>query len=318
MRVFVTGGSGFVGSYLIPRLVSAGHEVVALGRSASARAAVEKLGAAGVQGDLTDPAGLGAALAGCEVVVHLAAAFEMWGDEDFFYQMNVVGTENLLAAARTAGIRRFVYIGAASVIADGTPAYMVDEEYQPSSDPSDAYSRTKLLAEQRVLAANSPTMISLSLRPPFIWGRGHSMTEAIRSAVASGQWMWIGGGRHAISTIHVENLCAAILASLTTGRGGEIYYVTDGERRSLRDFLTAWMRAEGVVLGARSVPRWMAAASAAVMERIWRLLRLRSAPPITPTMVMMLGAEMSFDDRKARTQLGYQNIITMDEGLNKL
>lgn len=318
MKIFVTGGSGFVGSYLIPRLVEKGYEVVAIARSEESLKKVMAAGALGVKGDITDFESLDHSIAGCDTVVHLAAAFEMWGEETYFYKMNVQGTENLLKAAKKHSIRRFVYVSAASIIANGTPAHMVDETYQPDTLPDEPYSRTKWAAEAKVLASNSPSMTTLALRPPFIWGHGHSMTELMREAVARGRWMWINQGKHSLSTIHVENLCAAIIASLHQGSGGEVYYVTDGETWSVRQFLTAWMQAEGVQLGAQSVPRWLAALFASFMARIWRVFRLRSMPPITPAMVLMLGTELSMTDAKARKVLGYRNMVSIDEGLENL
>ncbi|GAB4511529.1 MAG: NAD-dependent epimerase/dehydratase family protein [Anaerolineae bacterium] len=318
MRVFVTGGSGFLGGYLIPRLVAQGYEVVALARSDAAHKQVEKLGAIGVRGDLTDVESLKRGVQGCDVVVHGAAAFEMWGDESWFYTMNVQGTDNLLLAAQHNTVRRFIYISAASVVSNPQGAHLVDETYQPAQPPQDAYSRTKRMAEQHMLAANSPHLTTLALRPPLIWGQGHSMSAAMREAVDQGRWVWIGGGRHLLATVHVENLCAAVIASLQKGRGGEVYYITDGETRTVRQFLTAWMNADGVQPGARSVPRWMAALSAAVLARLWRMLGLRTTPPLTPSMVAMLGTELSMTDQKARRELEYTNVLSIDEGLRLL
>jgi nucleoside-diphosphate-sugar epimerase len=161
-------------------------------------------------------------------------------------------------------------------------------------------------------------MTTLALRPPFIWGKGHSMIETMRQAVANGRWMWIGGGNHRLSTVHVENLCAAVMSSLDRGTGGEIYFITDGESRNIRQFLTDWMEAEGINLGSRSIPRWMAVVSASILAWGWRVLNLRSMPPITPSMVTMMGTELSLRDQKARDDLGYQHILSIDEGLSAL
>jgi nucleoside-diphosphate-sugar epimerase len=318
MNVFVTGGSGFVGSYLIPYLIERGYEVVALARSQSALAKVETFGAKGLLGDIHDVASLTAAMQGCDVVVHMAAALEMWGDEQMFYEMNVRGTENALRAAQTNGVKRFIYMSAASVVGGGIAAEMVDEGYRLPHLPDDFYSKTKLIAEDRVIAANSPQMVTMALRPPLIWGKGHSMTEGIRAAVAEGRFMWIGGGQHKLSTIHVENLCAATAAAIEQGCAGEIYFVTDGETRPVKHFLTDWLRAEGIEAGERSVPRPAALFFARVMETLWRLFRLQSAPPITNTMIYMLGTELWVKDDKARQHLGYQNMVSIDEGLRRL
>lgn len=78
------------------------------------------------------------------------------------------------------------------------------------------------------------------------------------------------------------------------------------------------MEAEGIHLGSRTIPRWMAAVSAAVLARVWRFLHLRSMPPITPSMITMMGTELSLRDQKARDELGYQPIVSIDEGLSAL
>ncbi|MDX2078893.1 MAG: NAD-dependent epimerase/dehydratase family protein [bacterium] len=318
MKIFVTGGSGFVGGYLIPKLVAHGYDVLALARSDTAIKKVESTGATSVKGDITDQTVLDNALRGCDVVIHAAATFEMWGDEAQFYKVNVEGTQKLVSAAQKNGVSRFIYISAASVIADGTPANMVDETYMPKQIPNSPYSKTKWLGEQHVLLANRPNFTTLSLRPPFIWGNGHSMIEEIRKASQKGRWVWIAGGHHHLATVHIDNLCSAILTSIHTGDGGEAYYITDGELMSIRQFLTEWMYTQGITLGTRSIPYWMAQVSASVLATIWRVLRLTSSPPITPTMVSMMGVELTVTDKKARQKLGYQNQLTIQEGLGLL
>ncbi len=315
MRIFITGGSGFLGSYLIPLLLRQGHTVVALARSTSSLAKVNTLGAIGVKGDITDMNNLTSNMKGCEVVIHAAAMLELWGSEQTFFEMNVTGTDHMLDAARAVGIKRFIQISAASVVGGGIPAYNIDESYTPPHVPGDFYSKTKLIAEQHVIAANSSSMTTVVLRPPLIWGKGQSMIETIKATVAHGRWVWIANGQHTISTIHIENLCAAIVASLERGRGGEIYFVTDGEMRSFRTFFTDWMHAEGIELSNGTIPRWLAVIMGQVMARIWVIFRLPGEPPITPAMVNMIGTEMSMIDRKARTELGYHNVISIDEAL---
>jgi len=315
MKVFVTGGSGFVGGYLIPFLIERGHTVVALARSPETLDKVHTLGATAVRGDLDTIETLQSALAGCDAIVHLAAAFQMWGDEAWFYRVNVQGTDNLLEAAHRAGIRRFVYISAASVIAGGTPAHNVDESYRPLHTPDDLYSKTKLLAEQHVMAENSAELQTMALRPPLIWARGHSMIETIRDAVDHNRWVWIGGGRHGLSTVHVLNLCAATLAALERGRGGEVYFITDGAAQSVKTFLTDWLRTEGIQPSERSIVRPVVLLLARMLARLWRVFRLGGEPPLTPGMVYMLGTELTVSDRKAREQLGYRNTLDVADGL---
>ena len=114
----VTGGSGFVGGRLIQILLSHGWQVRALARSESAVRAVRAQGAEPVRGSLDDVASLEAAARDCDVVIHVAAYFRLWGDPAEFERSNVQGTANLLQAAAGASVKRFVQLGAAAVALD--------------------------------------------------------------------------------------------------------------------------------------------------------------------------------------------------------
>lgn len=315
--IFLTGGSGFVGLTLIDHLTKRGHKVYALARSPRASAKVGDAGAESVLGDLSNLHEAQSVLKRCQVVVHSAAYMDFTYNYARFYEANVHGTENLVAAAKQADIKRFIYISAASVI-NGRPLHNVDERYQSSKLPQDDYSKTKAIAERLVLAANEPEFETVALRPPAIWGPNNPHYEDMLKMARQGNWLWIGGGNHVLSSIHVENLAAAVEAALQNGHSGQFYYVTDGEQRSLKSFFTAILRAEGIEPGDRSIPRRLALVSAYVIEFLWKLLRLKTRPPIAPVMVYLMGTEFSVVDRKARAELGYRNAISIDEGLRQM
>src|SRR5687768_12811211 len=111
MRAFVTGGSGFIGGRLIRRLRDAGWEVRGLARSAGSAEKVRAAGAEPVSGDLDDAGAMRAGAEGCEYAFHAAAALGEWGRREDFERGNVAGTRHALAAAREAGVRRFVHVG---------------------------------------------------------------------------------------------------------------------------------------------------------------------------------------------------------------
>jgi NAD(P)-dependent dehydrogenase (short-subunit alcohol dehydrogenase family) len=118
---FVTGGSGYVGRNLIRALVARQQSVRALARSEKAAAAVKALGAEPVMGDIMDRRSYADGLRGCEVIYHSAAAVDLWGPPEHFWQVNVEGTQMLLDAARGSSIPRFVHVSTEAVYADGGP-----------------------------------------------------------------------------------------------------------------------------------------------------------------------------------------------------
>lgn len=316
MKIFVTGGSGFVGGHLIEAL-SKEHTVLAMARSARSAEAVTRYGAEAV---LTDLDALTAEqLAGCDAVVHCAAYVEEWGTREQFWQGNVEGTARALDAARRAGVRRFIHIGTEAALFDGSALVNIDESRAYPERQRYLYSETKAEAERRVLAANAPGFETLSLRPRLVWGpRDTSVLPAVLRAAREGAWAWIDGGAARTSTTHVANLARAVTLALTRGAGGEAYFIADEGTRTLREFLSALARTQGVELPPRSVPGALMRPIARAIEGIWRALGVRRAPPVTAFAVAMMSREVTVRTDKARRELGYAPVITVDEGLRAM
>lgn len=315
MRIFVTGASGFIGG-AAARALARAHDVVAMARSEASAAAVRATGAVPVGCELG--AVHAANLAGVDAVVHAAAFVGPWGTRDEFWNANVDGTAQLLAAAREAGVARFVHIGTEAALFAGQDLRDIDETYPyPASTPF-LYSETKAEAERRVLAANDPggAFTTLSLRPRLVWGPGdQSVLRELVDMVQSGRFMWIGGGSARTSTTHVDNVVHGILLALTRGRGGEAYFLTDGEVWTMRDFLTRYLATQGVDPGTRSIPAWLARGAAAVIEPIWRSLGIPADPPLTRFAACIMSAECTLRIDKARRDLGYEPIVSVEAGL---
>lgn len=317
MRVFVSGGSGFVGGHSIEALVAAGHEVVAMARSDRSAATVERYGARASACSLDDVSATH--LAGCDAVVHAAAFVEEWGTRAQFVAGNVEGTRRMLAAAREAGVRRFLHIGTEAAIFDGHDLVDVDEAQPYPARQRYLYSETKAEAERLVLAANDAAMTTISLRPRFVWGpRDASVLPAILAMNAAGNFAWIDGGRHRTSTTHVRNLAHAIVLALLEGQSARAYFVLDEGTRSYREFLTPLAATAGARLGERSVPSFVARPAAALLEGAWRLLRLRGKPPMTRFAIDMMSCTVTLRDERARRELGYRPIVAVEQGLAEL
>jgi hypothetical protein len=125
----------------------------------------------------------------------------------------------------------------------------------------------------------------------------------------------VHGAAYTVDFIHVENLAHAITLSLDRGTTGSAYYVTDGAPRPAREFLTGLLGTQGVALPSRSVPRPVATAVATVLETAYRAARRPTAPPLTRWLVAFMRRDRSYNIAAARRQLGYQPVISVDEGL---
>lgn len=319
IKTFVTGGSGYVGRNLIRHLRQRGDEVRALARSANSIDAVTKLGATAAQGDLDDIAAMRKGMAGCDWVFHVAATVTEWGPRELFRQVNVDGTANVLAAAKSAGVRKFVHVSTEAALCDGTPLLDVDESRPLPSNPLPRYPETKGAAEVLVREANSAQMQCMIVRPRFIWGNDDtSVLAALAGAVKAGRFMWMNGGRYLTSTTHVDNVCEGLLLAAEKGKGGEIYFVTDGAPVELRGFVTQLLATQGVDPGSKSMPKGVVLALARVSEWVWDTFGLKGTPPVTRMSVHLFGEPVTINDAKARRELGYLGQVTREQGLARL
>lgn len=319
MKAFVTGGSGFVGRNLIQSLVDDGGTVFALARSEAARATVEGLGAKAVHGDLADRRALDGGCAGADVVFHCGAWVKGWGDPREAEAVNVDGTQNLLDAAGAANVGRLVHVSSETVLNGGGPLIDADETWPYPARHPGPYPKTKAESERRVLAAAKQGLHACVVRPRLIWGLGDTaLLPMAVAAVEAGRFVWIDGGRQLTSHSNVRNVVHGLRLAADKGADGEVYFVTDGEPHTYREFFVAQLGARGIDPGQRVIPRWLASPLAATCEVLWRTLRLRSTPPINRTEVAVIGQQMTVRDDKARRELGYAPVVSWEEGVREL
>lgn len=317
MRIFVTGASGFVGGAAARKLAGDGHDVRAMSRSEKSDAVIAALGAKPVRCDLEDVAA--AHIGDAEAIVHCAAFVEQWGPRDAWKRFNVDGTARMLAAARDAGAKRFIHISTESVLWRGQHLRDVDETYPLAPNSPYPYAATKAQAEVLVRGANAESFQTVILRPRFIWGPGDTtLMPTIERMAASGQWMWVGGGRARTSTTHVANLIHAIELALSKGRGGEAYFILDDGVRTMKEMISGIAATRAITLPDKSVPGWFADALGAACEAAWRTLPLKGEPPLTRFGAMILSRECVLRDDKARAELGYLPVLSVEDGLRAL
>jgi nucleoside-diphosphate-sugar epimerase len=318
-RLFLTGGSGYVGRNLIRRLVADGVHVVALARSAAAAQTVSDLGAEPFEGDLFDPR-LAQGMAGCDALVHAAADTDHGaGIEARLARINVEGTRAVLAAAKAAGVSKAVLISTESVLLDGAPLVGATEAHPYPRRPAGAYSRTKGQAERLALAQSEPGFVVMAVRPRFVWGRDDTTAlPQLAQAVRSGGFAWIDGGRYRTSTTHVANLCEGVVRALEKGVGGQAYFITDGEPVEFRDFATRLLATQGLTAPDKAVPRGLLKAIATVGDALSAISGGRIQGPLSRQAYATSAVEVTVSIAKARAELGYAPVVTREQGLAEL
>ena len=322
LTVLVTGGGGFVGRAVVTQLLARGDHVRSL-----ARGAYPELTASGVEvlrGDLTDPATVSHACAGCDVVFHVAAKAGIWGDYRAYYDINVLGTDHILAACVQQGVGRLVFTSSPSVVFDGSPMAGVDESAPYPRRYHSHYAETKALAEQAVLAANDPALRTVALRPHLIWGPGdnHILPRLVDQARA-GTLRRVGDGSNRVDTTYIDDaarahLLAADALQTNPAAAGRPYFISQGEPTPL------WALVDGLLIAAgcrpitRGVPRPVAWMAGAILEATYSAFHLEGEPRMTRFVANELATTHWFDISAARRELGYEPSLSIPEGLRRL
>lgn len=322
MRILVTGGGGFLGGVIVRLLREQGYQVVSLSRSRYPE--LDCLGVEQVQVDLADLDLVKKAAQGCEGIYHVAAKAGIWGSYDSFYQANVIGTQNVLTACKELGITTLVYTSSPSVVFDGSDVEGGNESLPYPAQFEAFYPQTKALAEQLVLAANSPQLATVSLRPHLIWGPGDNhLVPRIIAKGKSGRLRRIGNRPCLVDTVYVDNAARAHLqaaAKLAPGSpvAGRAYFISNGEPVNLWEMVNKILAAGGVEPVTKSVSPQAAYTIGTICEKIWDWLRLPGEPPMTRFVAKELATSHWFDISAAKRDFGYQPEVTTEEGLQRL
>jgi dihydroflavonol-4-reductase len=303
MKAFVTGGTGFVGANLIRLLLREGHQVKALVRRDSRLDNLQGLEVELVQGDLNDP-NLARSMTGCESLFHVAAHYSLWQtDRDRLYENNVLGTRNVLAAARQAGIPRTVYtssVAAIGVRADRQPA---NETYQsPVETLVGHYKKSKYWAEQeaiKAVKAGQDIVIVNPSSPIGAWDLKPTPTgEIILRFLRRQMPVYVDTG---LNFIHVSDVVQGHLLAYQKGKTGD-RYILGHQNLTLKQVLDQLSQITGLAAPRRSIPAWIPLSAAWVDERI--LSALGKTPTVPIDGVKMAKQPMYYDASKALHELG--------------
>ncbi len=224
MKILVTGATGKVGSRFVPRLLAKGHEVSILVRDAAKASALVELGARLVIGDLYSTDTLPPAVEGIDAVIHLAALFRTFTDNEGIIKTNHAGTVALANAAMAAGVKRFIFASTSNVYGSGYKHPAKEDDIVNINDPR-AYSSSKIAAEQELISLQKNNGFDVRvLRLGFVYGDKDPHIEEIIPLLKKIK-RHSGSRMHMVH--HLDVAQALILLLNTNGLNGEIFNVVD-------------------------------------------------------------------------------------------
>jgi dihydroflavonol-4-reductase len=317
MKAFVTGATGFVGSHVARVLAEQGAELRLLLRASSNPANIEGLNAERIIGDLRDPASIEKAMAGCEVVFHVAADYRLWvRDPDEMYRANVEGTRAVLDAARKNGVRRVVYTSSVATMGFTGNGHPADESFPVSLEKMiGPYKRSKFMAEQVAMETGRSGMDVVIVNPSTPVGEqdikptptGRIVVDFLKKRFPA----YVDTG---LNLVDVRECARGHIAALEKGRSGE-RYILGGENLTLKQILDKLAAITGLPSPRVRVPYVMALATGVVDEVVTGRI-LGREPRATIDAVRMGRKKMFVSSSKAERELGWKT-APVDDALRR-
>lgn len=307
-KVFITGANGFIGRALASRLRALGAEVTGVDLCPDPASGI-------FDGTIMDPAPWTSELAGVDTVIHTAAVVSTVAPLDRAWDVNVMGTHKVLGAAAAAGVRRFVHVS--SIAAYGFyPPDGVDETHPlRTSGGLSTYTDTKINSEQVVLTAHAAGEIEcVVIRPADVYGPGSVFIREPIALAKAGQMILPNGGRGIFDVVYIDNFVDAMVLVVASDEvGGQVLNIGEGHAVTCMDFFGRIAEMAGGKV--RTVPIKVAAPLLDIVGGVQRKLGRPNELGAATMYLLNRPGVVSID--KARTLLGYEPIVTYEEGMRR-
>ncbi|CBL44688.1 3-beta hydroxysteroid dehydrogenase/isomerase family protein [gamma proteobacterium HdN1] len=321
-KVLITGGCGFIGRNLVNGFADAGHDVTVLDLGGKAFRDDVRF----VDMNICDKAAVISVCEGMDSIIHNASLVHTkHNKEDVVWEVNLGGTQNIIAACKQHKIPRLVYISSASAVYEGKDIENGDETLPYSSISQAPYADSKIQAEKEVLAFSGTGVTQCcAIRPHVVFGpEDNRFMPAILQKAREGKLKRAIGDRDKLSDFtYVSNLVDAVLLAeqkLEEGAAscGQAYFITNGEPMAFFDFVERMLLELGYPPISGKVPYWLAYTAAAIAEGIDTLKggTLNAENGLTRFAVRYMVTHHYYSIEKARRELGWEPRVGITEGI---
>jgi len=309
MKIAITGGTGFIGAHLIHALIEAGNSVVAVVRNPRKAKPLEAWGVECVEADLQDEKALISAFEGCDQLYHMAACATVWEKQsETYFNVNAHGTDTVLKAAKSAGIKRTVVTSSGGVFGPSVSGEVSEQKprdlnyfnaYEASKAASDLVVLRHVLEEGMHVVLVSPTRVF----GPYLWGEPASVSLMIKRYI-HGNWRLIPGGRHWKGNyVYVDDVVQGHLLAMEKGRSGSNYLLA-GHNVSYGEFFEELSDVSGQSHRMIVAPIWLQMAFARI-HAFWARMRGRR-PDLTTEWVRRGNYHWEVSSQRVENELGVQ------------
>ncbi len=305
MRVFLTGGTGYIGRVLARRLVEAGHEVRALVRPTSDAEALKQLGVALFLGDIVDRASMREGMSGADRVIHAAAELDLAGPPEQMRRANLQGSENMASLAYKLGVGGFLSISSMAFFGGSPPDGSPAREDAPLQTPFPTlYSATKHSGELAIQEWAKRGLRVNTVYPSLVYGPPAKKKGAngILRGFLRGRYPAVAGADRRTSWIYLEDLVEGIVKVIEKAPPGRGYLMT-GDITTVRELVDRVCELGGVRAPRFNLPVGLARVGATLAHPFFTLRGRR--PPFTGEELNSLARHWAFDDSRARTELDW-------------
>ncbi len=319
MKVTVTGATSLIGRHVVNQLLSRGDEVTVVQRRPSDIQGVTEICCDLSKDNAVDS--LRTAMSGASAVIHLAAKVSIAGRWDSFEAINIKGVERVISAASQCDVKRFVHVSTPSVAHAGKSLVGAAAGSADVMHTRGHYARSKAQGEKIALAANSPAMKVVALRPHLVWGPGDTQLIArIVDRARAGRLMLVGSGQALIDTTYIDNAASAIVAGVDNAEraAGHALVISNAQPRTVNEIMQRILKAAGMPTALLQVPAGVAIAAGTAIEHIWEWLDRREDPPMTRFLAEQLATAHWFDQRDTQRLLDWKPSISIEEGFERL